>query len=67
MPIVKWRRGYHEVNKDKEPPLGRNVLNLTGVRESVNYTCVAQSELGNIEKDTEIRVKGKKCCTYYSL
>lgn len=59
MPIVKWRQGYLEINPDDDPPHGKNVLNLTGVRESTNYTCVAQSELGNIEKDVHVRVKGK--------
>ncbi|XP_060552123.1 tyrosine-protein phosphatase Lar-like isoform X5 [Ruditapes philippinarum] len=57
MPVVKWRKGYQEVNKDEDPPHGKNVLNLTGVRESANYTCIAQSELGNIEKDVQIKVK----------
>jgi netrin-G3 ligand len=64
MPVVKWRKGYQEVNKDEDPPHGKNVLNLTGVRESANYTCIAQSELGNIEKDVQIKVKGKIVVTF---
>ncbi|XP_053394772.1 tyrosine-protein phosphatase Lar-like isoform X3 [Mercenaria mercenaria] len=57
MPVVKWQKGYWEINPKDDPPLGRNVLNLTGVRESTNYTCVAQSELGNIETVVQVRVK----------
>lgn len=64
MPVVKWRKGYQEINPDEDPPHGRNVLNLTGVRESANYTCVAQSELGNIEKDVFVQVKGKSVVRY---
>jgi receptor-type tyrosine-protein phosphatase delta len=40
------------------PPIGKNVLTLNDVRQTATYTCVAASELGNIEHDVEIRVKG---------
>lgn len=59
MPVVKWRQGYHDVNPEEDPPHGQNWLNLTGIRETTNYTCVAQSDLGNIEKDLQIKVRGK--------
>ncbi|CAH1774763.1 unnamed protein product [Owenia fusiformis] len=38
-------------------PVGRNVLQLTNVKESANYTCVAVSELGNIESVATVKVK----------
>lgn len=40
-------------------PIGKNVLTLNDVRQSATYTCVAASELGNIEHDVDIRVKGQ--------
>lgn len=60
MPKVKWMKGYHEVYPDKEPVMGKAWLNLTNVQESANYTCVAQSDLGNIEADVQVVVTGKK-------
>ncbi|KAL4236406.1 hypothetical protein ACF0H5_004791 [Mactra antiquata] len=56
MPVVKWKQGYYDVNPDEDPTHGQSWLNLTNVRESANYTCVAQSDLGNIEKDVQIKV-----------
>lgn len=41
------------------PPIGKNVLTLTDVRQTATYTCIAASELGNIEHDVEVRVKGE--------
>lgn len=38
-------------------PIGRNVLELTDVRQSANYTCVAMSTLGVIEAVAQITVK----------
>jgi len=58
MPQVKWRLGAVELTRENSVPIGKNVLELTNVRETATYTCVAASELGNIEYDAEVRVKG---------
>ena len=39
-------------------PTGKNVLILNDIKETATYTCVATSELGNIEHEVEVRVKG---------
>lgn len=39
-------------------PIGKNVLTLTNVEQSENFTCVAVSKLGNIEATTLVEVKG---------
>lgn len=59
MPLVKWRKGYQDLFPHEEALPGKNTLNLTNVLESANYTCVAQSELGNIEADVQVIVTGK--------
>jgi len=61
MPQVKWRLGAVELTPENSVPIGKNVLQLTDVRETATYTCVAASDLGNIEYDAEVRVKGKRC------
>jgi len=58
MPHVKWRLGAVELTPENIVPIGKNVLQLTDVRETATYTCVAASDLGNIEYDAEVRVKG---------
>ncbi|XP_075688766.1 receptor-type tyrosine-protein phosphatase F isoform X10 [Rhinoderma darwinii] len=57
MPYVKWMAGPEELTKEDEMPVGRNVLELTNIRESANYTCVAISSLGMIEAVAQITVK----------
>ncbi|XP_049603586.1 receptor-type tyrosine-protein phosphatase S isoform X7 [Syngnathus scovelli] len=57
MPYVKWMVGGEDLTPEDEMPLGRNVLELTGVRESANYTCVAMSSLGIIEATAQVLVK----------
>ncbi|XP_061191797.1 receptor-type tyrosine-protein phosphatase S-like [Saccostrea echinata] len=54
MPHVMWRDGATELGK---PVIGKNVLQLKNVTESKNYTCVASSDLGNIEHVGEVIVK----------
>ena len=49
MPFVKWRLGAIELTPEDNRSIGKNVLMLADVRESANYTCVATSDLGNIE------------------
>ena len=58
MPFVKWRLGALELTPEANIPIGKNVLMLNDIRESATYTCVAASDLGNIESDAEVRVKG---------
>nr|XP_046248902.1 protein tyrosine phosphatase receptor type Fa isoform X8 [Scatophagus argus] len=57
MPYVKWMSGEVELTREEEMPIGRNVLELTNIRQSANYTCVAISSLGMIETTAQIIVK----------
>ncbi|XP_026112410.1 receptor-type tyrosine-protein phosphatase F-like isoform X7 [Carassius auratus] len=57
MPYVKWMKGEQELTKEEEMPIGRNVLELTNIRQSANYTCVAMSSLGMIDTTAQITVK----------
>ncbi|XP_058274569.1 receptor-type tyrosine-protein phosphatase F isoform X2 [Hemibagrus wyckioides] len=57
MPYVKWMTGEVELTKEEEMPVGRNVLELTNIRKSANYTCVAMSSLGMIEATAQVTVK----------
>lgn len=60
MPYVKWMSGKVELTQEEQMPIGRNVLELTNIRKSANYTCVAVSSLGMIETIAKITVKGQK-------
>uniref|UniRef100_A0A8C1UVE7 protein-tyrosine-phosphatase n=1 Tax=Cyprinus carpio TaxID=7962 RepID=A0A8C1UVE7_CYPCA len=57
MPYVKWMLNSEDLTPEDEMPVGRNVLELNGVRESANYTCVAMSSLGIIESVAQVIVK----------
>ncbi|KAK3513216.1 hypothetical protein QTP70_009735 [Hemibagrus guttatus] len=57
MPYVKWMLNSEDLTPEEEMPIGRNVLELNGVRESANYTCVAMSSLGIIEAVAQVIVK----------
>ncbi|XP_029293391.1 protein tyrosine phosphatase receptor type Db isoform X1 [Cottoperca gobio] len=57
MPYVKWMLGAEDLTPEDDMPIGRNVLELTDVRQSNNYTCVAMSTLGVIEAGAQIIVK----------
>ncbi|XP_053319657.1 receptor-type tyrosine-protein phosphatase S isoform X8 [Spea bombifrons] len=57
MPYVKWMMGSEDLTPEDDMPVGRNVLELTNVKESANYTCVAMSSLGVIESVAQITVK----------
>ncbi|XP_060900421.1 receptor-type tyrosine-protein phosphatase S-like isoform X4 [Labrus mixtus] len=57
MPYVKWMLGSEDLTPEDEMPIGRNVLELKGVRESANYTCMAMSSLGIIEATAQVLVK----------
>lgn len=58
-PYVKWRHGSIELTNENDVPLGRSVLTLSGVKASARYTCVASSELGNVESEVKVTVKGR--------
>lgn len=65
MPYVRWRRGSVDVpsvagQMDAPTPIGKNVLQLTDVLQTVTYTCIASSELGSIEHHAEVRVRGTR-------
>ncbi|XP_062865217.1 receptor-type tyrosine-protein phosphatase S-like isoform X7 [Trichomycterus rosablanca] len=57
MPYVKWMLGTEDLTPEDDMPIGRNVLELTDVRQSANYTCVAMSTLGVLEAVAQITVK----------
>ncbi|XP_077981464.1 receptor-type tyrosine-protein phosphatase delta-like [Glandiceps talaboti] len=57
MPIVKWMKDGIDLNDEDSQPIGRNVLELTDVRVTANYTCVATSMLGIIEEVVKVTVK----------
>ncbi|XP_069386321.1 protein tyrosine phosphatase receptor type Db isoform X13 [Paralichthys olivaceus] len=57
MPYVKWMLGAEDLTPEDDMPIGRNVLELTDIRQSNNYTCVAMSTLGVIEVVAQIIVK----------
>uniref|UniRef100_A0A672JSY4 protein-tyrosine-phosphatase n=1 Tax=Salarias fasciatus TaxID=181472 RepID=A0A672JSY4_SALFA len=57
MPYVKWMLNSEDLTPEDGMPVGRNVLELSSVRESANYTCVAMSSLGIIEAVAQITVK----------
>lgn len=59
MPYVKWMKGEVDLTKEEDMPLGRNVLEVTNIRESANYTCVAISSLGIIDAAAQVTVKGE--------
>ncbi|XP_067679322.1 tyrosine-protein phosphatase Lar-like isoform X10 [Haliotis asinina] len=57
MPFVKWREGARELTDEDDLPIGRNILQLKDVRKSKNYTCIASSDLGNIEAMAQVVVE----------
>ncbi|KAJ0058874.1 hypothetical protein NL108_001113, partial [Boleophthalmus pectinirostris] len=57
MPYVKWTKGSQDLTEEENMPLGRNVLEVTNIRESANFTCVAMSSLGIIEATAQVTVK----------
>ncbi|EPB68155.1 fibronectin type III domain protein [Ancylostoma ceylanicum] len=58
MPRVFWKKSDDVMLSDPATaPIGKNVLTLTNVEQSENFTCVAVSKLGNIEATTLVEVK----------
>lgn len=61
MPFVKWRKDpATDLTPDDNLPVGKNVLVLTDIQESANYTCTAASDLGIIDATTMVKVQ----CSY---
>ena len=60
MPTIRWRLGAVDLTPEHDAPLGRNVLTLTDIRQTATYTCVASSDLGSIEHQAEVQVKGNR-------
>lgn len=64
MPFVKWRKGLDEdITPENELPVGKSVLQLTDIRSSANYTCIASSSLGVIEALAIVKVQCKQFMT----
>lgn len=60
MPYVKWRKEpAQDLTPEDNLPVGINVLTLTDIQESANYTCVAASNLGEIEAVAQVKVECK--------
>ncbi|XP_076625271.1 tyrosine-protein phosphatase Lar isoform X9 [Colletes latitarsis] len=58
MPFVKWRKEpATDLTPDDKLPIGKNVLVLTNIQESANYTCKAVTYLGVIEATTMVKVQ----------
>ncbi|XP_070563070.1 LOW QUALITY PROTEIN: receptor-type tyrosine-protein phosphatase delta-like [Ptychodera flava] len=57
LPYVKWMKEGLDLEDEDDLPLGRNVLELTNVQETANYTCIATSTLGTIETSVKVTVK----------
>lgn len=57
MPLVKWQAGADDITPEDQIPIGKNVLELTNIQHSANYTCVAASSLGKIEAIAVVKVQ----------
>uniref|UniRef100_A0A5S6QAL2 protein-tyrosine-phosphatase n=1 Tax=Trichuris muris TaxID=70415 RepID=A0A5S6QAL2_TRIMR len=58
MPRVFWRRGNGEDLEDpSNAPHGVNTLQLRNLHQTENYSCIAFSNLGNIEAQSTVEVK----------
>uniref|UniRef100_A0A8R1DI26 protein-tyrosine-phosphatase n=1 Tax=Caenorhabditis japonica TaxID=281687 RepID=A0A8R1DI26_CAEJA len=58
MPRVFWKKTDQMLLEDPATaPIGKNVLKLTSVESTENFTCVAVSALGNIEATTMVIAK----------
>ncbi|KRG03743.1 tyrosine-protein phosphatase Lar isoform X7 [Drosophila mojavensis] len=57
MPHVKWMKGAQDLTPENDIPIGRNVLQLTNIQESANFTCIAASSLGQIDAVSMVKVQ----------
>ena len=59
VPKIKWVKAGVDLDDTDELPIGRNVLELTNIYESANYTCVAASQLGTIDAQARVTVRSE--------
>lgn len=59
MPYVKWKSGSADITPEDQIPVGKNILELTSIQQSANFTCVAASTLGQIEATAMVKVQCK--------
>lgn len=59
MPFVRWKSGATDLTPEDQMPVGKNVLELTNIQQSNNYTCIAASTLGTIEAHAMVKVQCK--------
>ena len=64
MPYVRWSRENERLGEPSNPPIGRNVLELTDIQQSQNYTCTAESPLGTIMVTTQVHVQGRQALLF---
>ncbi|XP_059221332.1 tyrosine-protein phosphatase Lar isoform X4 [Stomoxys calcitrans] len=57
MPHVRWTKGAQDLTPENSIPIGRNILELTNIQQSANYTCIAASSLGQIEATAVVKVQ----------
>ncbi|XP_015173423.1 PREDICTED: tyrosine-protein phosphatase Lar isoform X10 [Polistes dominula] len=58
MPVVQWRKyPATDITPDDNLPVGKNVLFLTDIQESANYTCTASSQIGVIHATSMVKVQ----------
>ncbi|XP_054741677.1 tyrosine-protein phosphatase Lar isoform X1 [Anastrepha obliqua] len=57
MPHVKWMKGAQDLTPENDIPIGRNILQLTNIQQSANFTCIAASSLGQIEATAMVKVQ----------
>lgn len=59
MPYVYWmKNGAERMGNPDSTPIGKNVLQLTNIEESAEYSCTAVSDLGTIMLSTQVQVQG---------
>lgn len=51
------RKGAQDLTPEDEIPVGKNVLELTNIMHSNNFTCIAASTLGQIEATAVVKVQ----------
>ena len=61
-PIIMWKRDNDEPIEDTRTSNGKNVLEVRDIWKSENFTCMLQSELGNVEHTVRVVLRGKLFC-----
>ena len=59
LPTVKWMRGHTQLTPEHNDTLlyVNNVLRLTDVTQSEEYTCAAENEMGSVEQTVLVMVE----------